>query len=62
MAFYRNNSQIGFNGALPGRTIETDDPAYIAVLLERGFVEVTETTETTPETTETVEGKKKTKK
>lgn len=40
MAIFINNSDIGFNGALPGRTIETDDQNYIDVLLERGFEQI----------------------
>ena len=45
MAIFINNSNIGFNGALPGRTIETDDPNYINVLLERGFEKIAESEE-----------------
>lgn len=47
MTIFINNSNIGFNGALPGRTIETDDQNYIDVLLERGFEQITESEETT---------------
>lgn len=37
MAIYINRSEYGFNGALPGRTIETDDADYGKILLQRGF-------------------------
>ena len=47
MAIFINNSDIGFNGALPGRTIETDDQNYIDVLLERGFEKIAESEEKT---------------
>ena len=47
MAIFINNSDIGFNGALPGRTIETDDQNYIDVLLERGFKKIAESEEAT---------------
>lgn len=47
MAIFINNSDIGFNGALPGRTIETDDQNYIDVLLERGFEQIAESEEAT---------------
>ena len=40
MAIFINNSNIGFNGALPGRTIETDDQNYIDVLIARGFEQI----------------------
>lgn len=40
MAIFINNSDIGFNGALPGRTIETDDQNYIDVLIARGFEQI----------------------
>ena len=47
MAIFINNSNIGFNGALPGRTIETDDQNYIDVLLEHGFEKIAESEEKT---------------
>ena len=40
MPIFINNSNIGFNGALPGRTIETDDQNYIDVLIARGFEQI----------------------
>lgn len=53
MAIFINNSNIGFNGALPGRTIETDDQNYIDVLLERGFEQIAESEEKTDKKPET---------
>ena len=40
MPIFINNSNIGFNGALPGRTIETNDQNYIDVLIARGFEQI----------------------
>ena len=40
MPIFINNSNIGFNGALPGRTIETDDQNYIDALIARGFEQI----------------------
>lgn len=48
MTFYKNTSNIAFNGALPGRTIETDDPKYAKILLDWGFVKIGDETDKKP--------------
>lgn len=58
MAIYINRSEYGFNGALPGRTIETDDADYAKILLERDF-EILETENNDYENPENPKSEKK---